>query len=107
MPDLFDRLNYCLIILYNPNIQASCTHHVGPVHRGAHLDFPEVLALSQGLGATDSRRAAAVVLVEAGLPVLAAQGDLCGLTGLLPHPLESWGHGRYGVTIMVASLLIL
>ena len=73
------------------------THHVGPIHRGGHLDFPEVLALGHGLGAAYGRRAAAVVGVEAGLPPLTAQGHLGGLTGLLPHPLEAWRRDSQGL----------
>lgn len=48
-------------------------HHVCSVDRRGHFDLPEVLSLRELLGAADSRCAAAVLRVEAHLPVLAAQ----------------------------------
>lgn len=65
-------------------------HHVGAVHWGGHLDLPEVLPVRQLLGASDGRRAAAVLHVEVHHAVVAAQQRRRRLAAVVPHPVEVW-----------------
>lgn len=66
------------------------THHVGSVDGGGHLDFPEVMAVGELLGAADGSRAAAVVGMETHLPVVAAEEGSRGLEVVVPLPLKLW-----------------
>lgn len=63
-------------------------HHISSIDRGGHLDFPEVLALCQLLGATNGSCATAVVGVEAHLPAIAAEKGSGGFEVLIPYPVK-------------------
>lgn len=49
------------------------TYHVSAIHRGGHLDLPEVLPVCQLLVAADGGRATAVLHVEVHLAVVTRQ----------------------------------
>lgn len=72
------------------------TDHVRSIDRRSHLHFPVVLALRQLPGSSDGSGAAAVVRVEAHLPVVAAEGGSWRLTVLVPHPVKHW-ENKYDV----------
>lgn len=69
-------------------------HHIGSIDRRGHLDFPEVLALCQLLGAANGSCATAVVGVKAHLPAVAAEEGSRGLEVLVPYPVKTWKHTR-------------
>lgn len=66
------------------------SHHVGPVHRRRHLDFPEVLPVGQLLGASDGCRAAAVFGVEAHFAVVAGEQRGGRSAVAVPDPVKLW-----------------
>lgn len=65
------------------------THHVGSVDGRGHLDFPEVLAVCELLGAADGSCAAAVVQVKTHLPVVAAEESARRLEVAVPLPVKT------------------
>lgn len=85
------------------------THHVGSVDGRGHLDFPEVLAVCELLGAADGSCAAAVVRVKTHLPVVAAEEGAGRLEVVVPLPVKTCcgEHTTYLLTITFFFLQII
>lgn len=77
------------------------THHVCSIDRRGHLDFPEVLAIWELIGATDGCCATAVIWVKAHLPVVTAEEGSIRLEVLIPHPVKTWEHKHNGYSWIV------
>lgn len=69
--------------------QGTAAYHICSIDRRGHLDFPEVLAVCELLGAADGSCAAAVVRVKAHLPVVTAEEGSGGLEVIIPHPVKT------------------
>lgn len=78
-------------LILSKNLGCFCvphTYHVSAIHRGGHLDLPEVLSLRQLLVPADGGRATAVLHVEIHLAVVTRQQRGRRLVQVIPHPVK-------------------